>query len=79
MLKNKPVTVEVNTCYRLLSLPMPVTSEIVDIVRNVNGVNEALEAGKYEITFVVGRCFEIQLIDNNVKFAIEEYMKKTIV
>ena len=76
MLKNKPIAVAVNTHYRVVSLPIPATEEIRKVVENVEGINEALLAGKYEITFIVGLCFEPQLIDNNVIFEIEEYMKK---
>ena len=78
MLKNKPITTAVNTHYRLVSLPIPVTPEIVKVVAEVEGINEALQAGKYEITYEVGLCFEIQLVDNNVKFAIEEHMKNNV-
>ena len=79
MLKNKPITIAVNTYYRLVSLPIVVTPEIVKIVENVEGVNEAYAAGKYEVTYDIGLCFDIHLIDENVKFAIEEHIKKTVI
>jgi hypothetical protein len=76
MMKKKPVTVKVNEYYRIINLPFHVDDEVIKSVGAVEGVNDVRQGGQYEVCYEVGRCFSIDLVDHNVIFAVEEYMKR---
>lgn len=68
-----------NDGIRVVNLPFVVNDEILKVIASVEGVTFTRPNpwGRYEIGYEVGRCFEPQLIDRNVQFALDEYIKAT--
>lgn len=74
---NKAIIETSKNGIRIISLPFVVNDEVMKVVANVEGVTftKPNPWGRYEFGYEVGKCFESQLVDKNVQFAIDEYIK----
>jgi len=77
MLDGKAIINIINDNERVVHLPFVITEEIIQVVRDVEGVtfSRPNPFGKYEIGYEIGRCFVAELIDKNVRYAIDQYIK----
>jgi hypothetical protein len=77
MLDKKPTVDIINKTERVIHLPFIVNEEIISIIRDVEGVtfSRPNPYGKYEVGYQVGKCFSKELVDRNVCFVVEQYIK----
>ncbi len=59
-----------NEWWRSLHLSIPATDNVLDVIRRVPGVDEALRFHRYEVRFRVGQVFELLTVCSAVQEAV---------
>ena len=74
----KPKTVNGGDYTRIVQVPVVVSENLLQVVRYTDGVvlHTVKQAGKSEVYYEIDINFEPDLIDNNVRFVIEQYIKQ---
>jgi hypothetical protein len=79
MLKGRPRLTKINESFsRVVSLPFHINNNVLSVVSDINGIckDRIRKAGSYDIYYEIEVDANEDLVDKNVLFAMDEYMKE---